>query len=114
MAAAARAVDLFASRHVTGTHCLVIRTVGAFPAALSYADAAQSGVGKAAVVLGKLEMSLRFPGTIADTQPEIRVEWVGVDDLAGIHLPFRVPDALEFPECVHDLLAKHDRQQFAA
>src|SRR5271157_273548 len=59
-------------------------------------------------------MGLRFPGTIAGAKAQIGVERVCIDNLAGIHLPVRIPNALEFPERAHDLLAKHDGQQFAA
>ena len=47
-------------------------------------------------------------------ETDVRVERVRVDDLAGVHLPVRVPDRLELPERLDQLGAEHLRQQLAA
>ena len=57
--AAAGGVLLFVGHAPAGTHDAAF-----FAAAFSYADAAQSGVGQAAVVMGKLEVGLGVPGIV--------------------------------------------------
>src|SRR4029077_1521151 len=72
-----------------------------FAAALTYADAAQSGVREAAMILRELEVSLRLPGGVVRAEAEVFVELVGIDQLAGVHLPVGIPGGLEFAEGLH-------------
>src|SRR5205823_12170651 len=39
---------------------------------------------------------------------------VRVDDLAGVHLQVRVPDALELAEAIHEVVPEHLRQELGA
>src|SRR5438309_2740999 len=61
---------------------------------------------KAAVVLRILEMSLRFPGMVISAEPQILVDAIWIDNLAGIHLPIWVPDRFEFAKGLNQLLTK--------
>src|SRR5690348_17770150 len=50
---------------------------------------------KAATVIRVGKPGLHLRRSVIDAQLQIGVEWIGIDDLAGIHLPVRVPDLLE-------------------
>src|SRR5579871_1773801 len=78
-----------------------------FAAALPYSDAAQGSVGQAAVIGDKLEMSLWLPGRVVCPEPQVLVEIVGLDQLAGVHLPIRIPRRLEFTKSLHQFRAEH-------
>src|SRR5579864_4876449 len=105
--AAARGVPLFMRDHEAGTHGIAFGAGRVFSAALSNANAAQRRMGKAAVILRILEMSRRVPWMIAGTEAQILVDAIWIDDLAGIHLPIRVPDGFEFAESFNQLWAEH-------
>ena len=109
MGAAAGRVFLIAGHAKAGTHhsAFVVTT-------LADSDAAQGGVRHAAVVLRKLEMGGRVPGIVAGAEAKILVHAVGFDDLAGIHLPVRVPGGLEFVEGLDEFGAEHLGKQFGA
>jgi hypothetical protein len=85
-------------------------------AAFADPHAAQGGAGEAAVVVPPkiAETGLHPRRVVGDPQPEVLVGAVGVDHLAGVHLAVRVPDRLEFPERLHQLLAVHLGQQLGA
>src|SRR5208282_3024384 len=78
-----------------------------FAAAFAYSHAAQRGGGKAAMVVGKFEMRFWLPGIVACAQAQIFVESIGLDELAGIHLPIRIPKRLELTESLHEFWAEH-------
>ena len=107
--AAAGGVFFFAGGAVAGAHHAAF-----FAAAFAHAHAAQSGLGKAAVVSEKLKVRLRLPGIVVGAQAQILVQLVGLDQLAGIHLPCRIPNRLELAEGLHQFRAKHFRKQFGA
>ncbi len=62
--AAAGGVLLFMGHTPAGTHDAAL-----FAPAFSHADAAQSGVRQAAVVMGKLEVGFGVPGFVVRAQP---------------------------------------------
>ena len=96
VSAAAGGVFFFACDPIAGTHDAAF-----FATAFANTDAAQGGVRQAAVVGGKLKARLRFPGRVVGAKAEIFVELVGVDELAGIHLPVGIPCGLELAEGLH-------------
>ncbi len=51
---------------------------------------------------------------IAGTQAQVLVHAIGIDDLARIHLPLRVPDTLKLAERLDQFLSKQLWQQFRA
>ena len=107
--AAARGVFFVVRGAVAGAHQAAF-----FAAALAHAHAAQSGLGQAAVVGGELEIGFRFPGGVVSAEAKILVEFVRLDQLAGIHLPFGIPCRLEFAEGLNQFRAEHFWKQFAA
>ncbi len=85
-----------------------------FAAALAHAHAAQSGLGEAAMVGDEWEIGFRFPRRVGRAEAEVFVELVGLDQLAGIHLPFGIPGRLELAEGLEEFRAEHFLKQFAA
>ena len=79
--------------------------------AAAFADpkAALGGLSKAAVVVRVLEVGLDVPRRVIRAEAQIGVEWVGVDDLARVHPPMRVPDGFEFTKSLDQLGAEHLR-----
>ncbi len=59
-------------------------------------------------------MVLGSQGAVGGAEAEVFVELVGLDQLAGIHLPFRIPGRLEVAEGLHQFGAEHFRKQLAA
>src|SRR5689334_3090219 len=83
-------------------------------AAFSNAYTAQSCLSKTAIVLGKLEMSLRLPRIVGKPEAQIVVHAVGKHDFARIHSPIGVPQGFEAAKGFHQFRAKHFRQEFSA
>jgi hypothetical protein len=113
MSAATRGVPLFVRHHEAGAHRVILRVLTAVPAALADTDTAQGGMRKAAVIFGELEMRHRFPGTIVRAQSQVLIDPVRLDELAGIHLPIRVPDRLELTESLDQLRPEHLLKELA-
>ena len=109
VSAAAGGVFFFARGAVAGAHHSAF-----IVAALAHAYAAQSGLGQAAVIGEKLEIRFRFPRSIVRAEAEVFVQLVRIDQLAGIHLPFRIPGRFEVAESLDEFGAEHFRQQLAA
>ncbi len=109
MSATAGRVFFFMRGPVAGTHQAAF-----FAPALAHPHTAQSGLGKAAVVIEKLKVGFRFPGRIAGTESKIFVELVRLDQFARIHLPIRIPCRLELTESLDEFRSKHLRKQFGA
>src|SRR5258708_30514502 len=108
MGAAAGGVFFVASDAVAGAHHAAL-----VAAALAYTHATQSGLGKAAVVSQKFEVSFGFPGGVGSAEAKVLIEFVGLDQLAGIHLPVVVPGGLTLAEGLHQLSAEHFGKQLA-
>src|SRR5258708_33763054 len=106
MSAPAGGMLFLVSGAIAGTH-----EAAFLAAAFADSDAAQRGLRQAAVVGGKLEVRSRLPRGVACAEAKIFVELIRLDQFAGIHLPCRVPDALEFVEGFHQLRAKHFRDE---
>src|SRR5919109_3215589 len=70
-------------------------------------------MGKAAVVFAVVEMSfgLRRPVIVAESQ--VGIARPGIDHLAWIHLPLRIPDGFEIPKGSEDFLAVHHLEHVA-
>ena len=85
---------LFVAGHAKARTHYTAFIVAAFP----YTYAAQSGACQAALIFGKLEMSLRLPGIVFSAQAQILIHPIGLNYLARIHLPGWVPDGFEFAE----------------
>jgi len=101
--AAASRMHLFACDSIAWAH----RT-DVFTPAFANSDAAQRGAREAAlIVTGKLEVSLQLRRTIIDTQPQVFIRPVGLDDFSGIHFPIRIPDRLELMEGTHEFRTEH-------
>src|SRR6186997_2712200 len=105
MCSAARGVLLLAEHHVARTH-----RAAAMAPALTYAHTAERRVREAAVVLGELEVRLRCCGRVVRAEAQVRRTRVGIDHLAGVHLPLRIPDRFELPERLDELVPEHDRK----
>jgi hypothetical protein len=93
----------------TGTHHTAL-----FAAAFAHTHAAQRRVRQAALIERELEMRLRFPWRVVGAEAKIRVELVGLDQLAGIHLPVWIPCGLELAKRLHQFWAKHFWKQLGA
>ena len=89
--AAAGGVLLLLGDLVAGAHHLV--AVGV--AALADADAAQRRVREVAAVLLVGELHVGAGRVVVRAEPQVLVQLERVDDLARVHLPLGVPDALE-------------------
>src|SRR5258708_2037138 len=107
MGAATRGVLFFTRGAVAGTHYSAF-----FAAALSHANAAKSGIGEIAVVVRKMKMRFRQPGSVIGAEPQVFIDLVRLDQFARIHLPVGVPGRLELSEGLHELGPEHFRQQF--
>src|SRR5690242_8490535 len=106
VSAAAGGVPFLASDHVTGAHGVLLAFTA--PAtAFAYSYATEGSLSKAAVVLRKIEMRLRFWCSVAGPEPEIFVNAIWIHDLPRVHFPIRVPDGLELAKCFHQLGPKH-------
>src|SRR5437868_6718087 len=114
MSAPARGVPFFVRDHEAGTHGVVVRFSSVFAPAFANANAAQRGMGKAAVIFGPLEMGFGFPRPVCSPQAQVLVHTVGVDNLARIHLPLRVPNRFELAECIDEFRAEHLMEELAS
>src|SRR6185437_6916027 len=64
-------------------------------AAFARTHATQCCMGEAAAVLAISKFGGDLARRVVGAELEMRVDRVGIDDLTGIHLPLRIPDALE-------------------
>ena len=78
-------------------------------AALAHTDAARHGPRQRAAVVGEAEDRLWIGQ--GQGRPQVRIERQGIDYLARVHAPARIPDRLELPERRHQLRPEHARQQ---
>lgn len=105
MSAAAGRVLLFASRHETWTHGVIVLL-----AACANTDAARRGVAKGAVIAGILEPCRLPGGCISCPDPEIFCGVINgnrINQLARIHAIQRVPQCFECGKRLHEFRAKH-------
>src|ERR1051326_5194301 len=105
--ASARGVSLFMRHHEAGAHGVAFSGFRVFPSALANAHATQRGMSKAAIVLRILEMSCRIPGMVVGAKTQVLVNAIGIDNLAGVHLPIGVPDRLELAEGLNEFFPEH-------
>src|SRR5437763_1142639 len=84
------------------------------PAANARSYTALGGICEAVLVLGIFEVRSRFCRIVTGSQTQVLVYAIRIDQLAGVHLPIRIPDGLEFAERLDHLLIEHPGQQFAA
>ena len=73
------------------------------------AHAALQGLVQGTLVIGEMEVRVPVIHVIVGTELEIFLRLVGVDELARIHLPVRIPEALELGERLTQLRPKHFR-----
>src|SRR5579871_5765140 len=59
------------------------------------------------MILRELEMRLRLPGSVVGAEAKMLVKLIGIDNLARIHLPVRIPGGLELAEGFHQLGTEH-------
>src|SRR6476660_5850071 len=106
--ATARAMHFFPRDPIARAHGLAFLTP-----AFADADATERSPGEAIVVPRKLKVCpwLRWP--VVDTESQIFIDAVWLDNLAWIHFPFWIPNRFEFPERAHQLVAEHFGQQFS-
>ena len=55
-----------------------------------------------------------MPGLVVGSEAQIFIHAVGIHNFAGVHLPIRVPDPLEFAKGLNEFRAKHAIEQFGA
>src|SRR5262245_50985746 len=101
---AARAVALLERRHVARTHHA---TVARAPPAGTDADATQGRLREAAAVFGIREIRRDFWRLIIRPNTQIGNDRKGINHLPRIHSPTRIPDRLEFVECLDQMWAVH-------
>src|SRR6185437_13230523 len=109
MRPAARAVFLLACHLIAGTHDLT-----ALFAALADADAAKSRPRERSLVFRVMEVRGWLWRIVVRANAQILRGTVGVDFLAWIHLPFRIPNGFEFAEGLIQRLSEHLGQEHAA
>ena len=102
-------VHLLAGRHVARTHSALLVF-----AALAHANTARRSLGKVAMIVRKQEVGFEVRRIVVGAEAKIFIELVRIDQLAGVHLPLRVPDALEFAKSFDQLRTKHFFEQLAA
>src|SRR5581483_5335824 len=102
VSAASRAVLLFMGNHEAGTHSVLL-TFTRRAATLPYTDTAQSGASEAALIFRKFKVGRWFPGAIIRPQAEVFIYTIGINHLARIHLPVRVPNRCKFAKGLHQL-----------
>ena len=96
----------FHGRAVTRAHGALFLTP-----AFADTDAAHRGMREAALVVDEMKMRRGFLGRKVRPEAKILGDRIRIDDLARIHLSFRVPDALEFAKRLADLCSEHLRQE---
>ena len=111
MGATAGGMHLFPRNHVAGTH-RVLLALTVFASTLAHTNTSQGRVGEAAMVIGKLEIGCRFPGTIIGPQSQVLVNAIRVYDLSGIHLPVWIPNGLKFAKRFDQFRPKHLVEKF--
>jgi len=104
--AAARRVRLFARGAIARTHRPAV-----VAAAIADADTADRAEREAAVIPRKAELRRRLWRMVVGAEPQILIDAVRRDDLAGIHPAVGVPDALEFAERLDQFRSEHLRQE---
>src|SRR5579872_224364 len=109
--AATRRMHLFAGDHITRTHC-VLSAFAIFAAALSNPNAAQRGMGEAAVIIRELEVCGWVPGMVVRSQSQVLIDVIRINKFSWIHLPIGVPNSLEFPKSLDQLRSKHLVEEF--
>ena len=110
-----RRMFFFARHHVARAHDVVRRFPVARDApAFPDADTPQGSAGKAAAIVGVLEIGVRLCGVIGRAESKVRGDRVGVDQLSWIHPRERIPDPLEVAKRIDELGTEHDLQQFSA
>src|SRR2546421_1283955 len=72
---------------------------------------AQDGARKTSLVLRPTEMRRDISGAIVSADAQIFSDIICVDYLAGIHLPFGVPDRLELAKSLNQFRPEHLWQQ---
>src|SRR5690242_7933980 len=93
--------------HVARTHRAAF-----FVAAFPDAHASEGGAMETELVVGEAEVGGGFGRVIAGTEPEILVDTIGVDDLAGIHAAIGIPDRLELAKGFDQFGTVHAAQEF--
>src|SRR5215469_5473525 len=106
-----RGVHLFARNHVTRAHC-VLRAFAIFASTLSNSHAAQSRMCKAAIVVGKLEISWRVPWVVVRTETQVLINVIRIDDFSRVHHPIGIPDGFEFAKSLDQLRPEHLVEEF--
>jgi len=80
-------------------------------AAGTHADATSDGLGEVTVVGGEGERGGQRTRAVVRAQPQVVDGRRRIDDLAGVHLGFRIPQCLELPERVDQFGAVHLGQE---
>src|SRR5690625_4361139 len=106
--AATGGVFLAPCRHIAWAHQPFIML-----AALADADATRGGLGDVIALLVKAEARRCLPAGRRAGCADVLDRTLGVDDLAGVQLPFRIPQRFVFDEGLNQLLSEHARQQRA-
>src|ERR1043166_873820 len=98
---------LLECHHVTRTH----RAAVMLPAN-ARADATFRCRRETVLVVGILEVSFNLWWIPVGAEPQILVDTIRINELAGIHLPLRIPDGLKLPKRFDHFRVEHSRQQF--
>src|SRR5579884_1361927 len=112
--ASARGMPLLMRHHEAGTHGVIRGLVSIFSAAFTNANAAQSRMSKAAVIIRKFEVGFRIPWMIVRSKPQIFIHAVRIHDLSRIHFPVRVPDRFKFTKSLDQFISEHLVKKFSA
>src|SRR5579884_1202999 len=98
---------LFERHAITGAHGLSV-----MPATLADADASFCRHGETVPVILEAEVGRGLAWTVISADAEVLVDAKRIDDFARVHLPIRVPGALEFAKRFNDLSAVQLWQKF--
>src|SRR3954465_13070115 len=83
-------------------------------AALANSNAPQRRVCKTSVILRKLKVRSRLPGTVINPKTQVLIKFIGLDHFPRVHFPLRVPKRLEAGKGFHDFRADHFRKRSPA
>src|SRR5439155_4586082 len=80
-------------------------------AALADADTAKYGARKTSLVFRPMEMRRDIGGAIVSADAQILSDIIRIDDLAGIHPPFGIPNRFELAKSLNQFRPEHLWQQ---
>src|SRR5438045_3926298 len=77
------------------------------PPAFTDSDVPQAGIREAVSVLEEMEMRVNARWVVVRAKTQVLIDAIRVHEFSRIHLPFRIPHALELAESVEQFVPEH-------